>query len=133
MKSIKNLLIALCGLVVLAILNYAAIIFYLFWTVWWFDFLMHFLGGLIGGYFSVWLLIDSGSVFREPPTRKTSLMLVLILVWIFLIGWEGVEYFYKLPQPDASYPIDTAIDILVGTLGTLVAYFSTTSQSRQSS
>lgn len=103
------LLSALFLCAVLAVLNTWAIENHIFWVFVWFDVFMHFLGGLALGVFAVGLL----GTFR-PYLFVAGLALVFV-------AWEVVEYIFGIPR-EANYIFDTALDLLMDTLGAIGAY-----------
>ncbi|HEY4508106.1 MAG TPA: hypothetical protein VJJ55_00430, partial [Candidatus Paceibacterota bacterium] len=45
---------------VIALMQSAAIVFSLYWTLWWYDILLHFLGGIFIGLLVLWVRFLSG-------------------------------------------------------------------------
>ena len=86
--------------------------FYL--TVWWWDIPMHFLGGLWAGLFGLWF-------FKR--LKKSAPISTAITVAICIgISWEIFEYSFAVARSVfMSYPIDTAKDLLMDTLGGITA------------
>lgn len=85
---------------------------YLYWRWWWFDILMHFLGGiLIGG---IALIV---SEFTKLPLLPVT---VVALIGIG-IGWELFEWVFEL-YDTAWDPVDTSIDLIMDTLGAFLVY-----------
>lgn len=82
---------------------------FLYWRYVWFDILMHFLGGLALG------------VFLAAFLNAWRPMLFLVACTAILTGWELFEYLLGFPR-EANYVFDTALDLLMGTLGMLLAY-----------
>lgn len=96
-------------------LHYVAIIFYLYWTLPWFDILMHFLGGALIGY-GVYV---GGRLFNT----RLSFVQLITLVMIVGIGWEIFEYAVGL-APLSEYR-DTLLDLVLDFSGAAVAYYVT--------
>ena len=65
-------------IVLIAILNKAALSFFLYWKFWWFDIMMHFLGGLWIGGIVLWLYYLSGYVKNPVKTKKYIFWLSII-------------------------------------------------------
>ena len=65
-----------------------------YWTVTWFDKIMHFWGGVLAAilFYLIFPKIVFGGGFKE----NFSLNLVLVLSWTALVGvgWEWFEYYY---------------------------------------
>lgn len=93
----------------LALLEGWAVENFIFWRLEWFDVPMHYLGGLTLGTFAVafW--------HRHRPT-----VFALSLIVAF-VAWEVFEYIFGLPR-EANYAFDTALDLVMDTLGALTAY-----------
>lgn len=112
------------GLVVLLwVLNFIALSFYFYWTVGWYDFMMHFLGGLTIGILIAW--------FLGIEDRSLRLFLILfVLVMSVGIAYEIFEYVYGLTLSTEEYSLDTIHDLIMNAVGATAAYYLTTSRSR---
>lgn len=113
---------ALIGLI--AILNYYAFQFFWYWKFWWFDMIMHTLGGIWVGSFALWFYF-----FRKPtddPSPSKAFIFSISLAAISIIGvvWElfefSVDKFITLSRHD---PVDTASDLFFDVLGSIFAVF----------
>lgn len=103
------LIASLCLSTLLAFLHIWATNDFFYWKYAWFDILMHYLGGVTSAVFvSAFLL------------HKRDYLFIPLLVLIF-IGWEVFEYIFGLPV-EANYPVDTALDLLMDTLGAVTVY-----------
>ncbi len=105
---------------VTGILNIIGTKLYLYWTVTWFDMIMHFLGGLFVAlfFFSIFAFLKS----RLPYMEK----LVLGLIFSILVGlvWEYYEVIVGVTDlREAGYWSDTGMDIVMDTLGAIVGVF----------
>jgi len=110
------------GLIALiAILHILAIEFYLYWTLWWFDVLIHFLGGLWIGLSVLWFVFLSGYVTRFQLQYTNALILTLLSIIIVAVGWEVFEFFVESPLEE-NYMFDTITDLIMGTFGALSGY-----------
>ncbi|MCX6703738.1 MAG: hypothetical protein NTV02_03565 [Candidatus Zambryskibacteria bacterium] len=118
----KKIFYTMFGVLVLTgILNTLGTTLYLYWTVIWFDMIMHFLGGLFVSlfFFSLFSFFRSGLTYIEK--------LVLGLVFSVLVGlvWEYYELIIAVTDlADAAYWPDTGMDIVMDTLGALVGIVS---------
>lgn len=104
-------------LVILGVLNTIGVRLYLFWTVLWFDMIMHFLGGLFIAllFFSILSLLSSRLGYVE------RLVLGLMVVLLVGIAWEYYELVSGVTNlADRGYWSDTGMDIVMDTLGALV-------------
>lgn len=103
------------------ILNILGTALYLYWTVIWFDMIMHFLGGLFVSlfFFSLFSFFRSGFSYGEK--------LVLGLLFSVLVGlvWEYYELIVGVTDlREVGYWSDTGMDIVMDTLGALVGIVS---------
>jgi len=101
-----------CALIIsagLAVLHYYALTESLYWYYVWLDVPVHFIGGLAVAM----LLIGVLKVFRP---------------WVFLVGMAAVVAGWELFElaihttRETNFVFDTALDLLMGTLGALMAY-----------
>lgn len=105
-------------------LYYLGNLFYLPWTYWWYDIVLHFLVPLTGGLSLYWGFYQSGIIFRRRfESRFLSLALVFICVMAVAVGWEIFEYVNDLTDSHEGYPIDPIVDLAVGALGALLGGF----------
>jgi|SRR3989338_7145199 len=104
--------------VLLWVLNQVALAFYLYWTLDWYDIMMHFLGGLTIGVFLI-------CIFRIANVSTRSFLVVFLLAMFISIDWEIFEYVNDIVDPTENYAIDTAYDLVMDALGITAAYLST--------
>lgn len=90
----------------------AGLEFFLFWRLWWFDVLLHFLGGAWAALASAWALALFG--VRLSSARILGCALAIG------IGWEVLEYVLDFPREEA-YLLDLATDIVMDALGAVFA------------
>ena len=103
-------------------LYYLDSMFYLAWTYWWFDVLMHFLVSLTGGLGIFWGLFDSGIIFHNRfQSRSTMIILAFLCVLAIGIGWEVWEYVNGIIDSTESYALDTINDLILDSAGSLLA------------
>ena len=119
-----SLLYAGLGLVILVwVLNFIALTFYFYWTVGWYDYLMHFLGGLSIGVLAIWALkIENRSL--------KAFLVAFVSVMVVGVGWEIFEYLNGLTFSTESYKLDIAHDLIMDALGATTAYYGATSRSQ---
>lgn len=91
------------------VLQYYALQTYLYWYYPWFDVPMHFLGGLAIASFLV------GFWWRYAPLVYAFSFASIIVVW------ELFEFLAGMPR-EANYTFDTALDLLVGSVGAITIY-----------
>jgi len=114
---------ALALAVLLALLQAAAIAFYLYWSYWWYDVLMHFLGGLTGGLAAFWVLFHSGLFWRSMPSKKTATLATLFCLMTAGVLWEVMEFQYGMLDSFESYPLDVFNDLVLDASGALLAAY----------
>lgn len=104
---------------VIAGLHFTANMYYLYWAWWWFDILMHFLGGLFIGLSALWWLRFEVpiSIRRFFPKFLTTFTVVLIVG----IVWEVFEYVVGA-YGASNYVLDTTLDLVMDIAGMLAAY-----------
>lgn len=116
----RKLLIRLTSLILfIFFLNYAAMKFYWYSSLWWLDMPIHFLGGFWVGLLSVWLFPPQNMSFKS--VFKVSLM-------VFLVGflWEIFEIAVNDTLIHNPFNmLDTSSDLLFDLAGGLsaVIYF----------
>lgn len=97
------------------IVNFFATKFYWYSAIWYFDMIMHFLGGFWVGLVVLYFFIP----------KEISLRLILtILFWVFFvgIGWEMFEVLVdKVITQNSSNILDTVSDIFFDLVGGLSA------------
>ncbi len=126
-RIFKRFALALFGLFVV---NTVANLFYLYQNFSWFDQMMHFFGGAIGGLFLIWFFF---SKYQDFFVKKKFWKIVLInsLVFLFVaLVWEVMEFsvqdWFGIGHVLAEKK-DSVNDLLMGLLGNGVAllyYFS---------
>ena len=112
----------LIGLLILAgtlfVLNEFAVERYLYWHFWWYDIMMHFLGGVVIGGMAVWMHLR---FVRSAPLRSIVLT-VLASILLIGIGWEMFEYIIDPTYAQQANIVgDTILDLIMDTIGALVA------------
>ena len=99
---------------IVAVAHVVALNFYFYWTFWWFDLSVHFLGGLWVALTSLWISLFIYSE-KELDRRKTFF---IVFTAIVVVGglWEAFEYFAGI-SPGDNFIMDTTTDILMDLLG----------------
>jgi hypothetical protein len=117
----KQLFIILVLSLVLAMLNSYAQANFLYFRFWWFDIVMHFLGGLDVGLMSIWAYTYFVSTYCDQ--RKARLFLVTVLATLTIgVGWEAFESFVGIYLTEAHIVSDTLMDLCMDALGAVAAY-----------
>ena len=116
----KKLLIRLVFLILLIfLLNFLAMKFYWYLSIWYFDMPMHFLGG-------VWLGLASIYLFSLKDGSLKSIFKIFFIILLVGIGWEAFEILVnKLTIQDPFNTLDTISDICFDLAGGLftILYF----------
>ena len=128
MSHRSRLLSLIAGLIFLiASLHLAATLFSLYWTLWWFDIILHLLGGIFAGLLVLWLRFFSGYIGTSPvPPGKKLIPLVVLGVVGIGVGWEVFERLLGHTWSVEGYWLDTTVDIVLDLLGGMLAlgYFT---------
>jgi len=101
------------------VLHLLALYFYWYWMFWWYDILLHFLGGLWLGGTTLWFL---QYVRKKPFGRTAQYVIPLVAVIVIGLGWELFEFsldtFIIFQTNDI---IDTVADLFSDIAGGLTA------------
>lgn len=97
--------------------------------IWWYDIVMHFLGGAWVALFFLWAVTAGfGSRISPKPVYATfrSLMAgragALLAVIAFGVGWEILEVCLEFNGPwEPNYWFDSSIDLIMDSLGAVAA------------
>ncbi len=104
----------------IAILNNLGNEFFLYWKFWWFDIVMHFLGGLWVGLSALWFYSFSG-FFEDVRKDKPFIFLLSFLsVLVVGLGWEVFEFLIEIDFSN-NYISDTSLDLIMDILGGITA------------
>ncbi|WKZ26405.1 MAG: hypothetical protein QY304_03365 [Candidatus Paceibacterota bacterium] len=120
----KILKIILGLIVAIAILHTVAIYFYLYYELWWFDILMHFVGGFWTVLFFLWLLVFSGAFLLDVERKNPAILSFLATSFLVIVAvfWEIFELKFGLTSlNDFDYIQDTVSDIFSAFAGGLLA------------
>lgn len=115
-KYFWSMFVCLCSIAILHIIgtqeNY-------YWSTNWYDFPMHFLGGLWLALFFLWL----GS-WVSLPIAPSNVFRVFVFVLIVGIFWELYElYFHITDVSDHIYVWDTSHDLIMDITGGLIGWY----------
>lgn len=122
--SRERLLRTLAALVcVIAVFHIAATLFYLYWKFWWYDMLLHFLGGIFIALLVLWIRFFSGYFGVPPiPLQHKALRFALLATLCIGVGWEVFERALGHTWSVEGYWLDTSIDIALDVAGGLVGF-----------
>jgi uncharacterized membrane protein len=88
-----------------------------YWTISWYDIMMHFLGGFWLALSILWI--------NETKTLPFRMSLANVLFFVLVISalWELYELYFDMTfTSDPEYSFDTSLDFVMDTLGGLVAF-----------
>jgi hypothetical protein len=117
----RLLVTAFISVALMAIIHVIASKFILYWTVGWFDNVVHFMGGFSTGLFALWIYYLSGIFHPNVPTKKQIIIKSFLFVLVIGVGWEIFEYMNGLTQSTEGYPLDTFHDLVSDLAGALIA------------
>lgn len=103
---------------VILYLNAIALEHFFYWTYWWYDIVMHFLGGAFVGSATAWALVRFGVARGMTTTQRAYAALAAILV--VGIGWEVFEYVNGFFIGETNIFFDTTLDLIMDVIGALV-------------
>jgi len=117
-RSVSGIALIVLALTV-ALFQFLANYYYLYWLWWWADIVMHFLGGLLVSGFVLWW------IRFEVPERLRQRLPIFFTALIVIIGvgisWEIFEYLTN-SYSAVNYTLDTAMDLVMNIVGMMVAY-----------
>ncbi len=107
-----------------ALLHGAALAFFLYWKISWFDILPHFFGGMFASLLSVWVWYFSGYLGAHPlPKLRTLFVQFLLSAFVIGVGWEVFERVLNLMWSPEGYWTDSSLDVAFDVLGGVVSFF----------
>lgn len=120
-KSFSIILLVL--IYIIFALDLAANQYFLYWKLWWFDMVLHFLGGLWIALVSYYILFFSGYKRKFKKVKEKYSITILILVLVIGVGvlWEVFEYVMGA-VPKTGHILDTCLDLLMDIIGGSVGY-----------
>lgn len=106
--------------VVVAILHYLALQLYLYWTVDWFDIVMHTLGGFLISIFVLFVVISYSDFENLKRHRIFIVSLIIGLTLVVGLTWELWEIFVGFTDTLKDLG-DTVLDVIMDTVGAILA------------
>jgi len=108
--------------IIIAVFHYLCLVLFLYWTVWWSDIVMHFLGGLIIGLISIFIFYTSGLINLKK--ENTLIVFITTIGFVLIVGmsWELWEIFAGLTSI-LKDQTDTIIDLIMDIVGALASIF----------
>ena len=112
-KKLSKILIYLIFFIL--VVNFLANTFYWYSSIWWFDIVMHFLGGF-------WIGLSFFYLFPSRSNSPNSVFKILLFVFIVGISWEIFEILFNNILAQNPFDIlDTLSDIFFDLSGGLCA------------
>ncbi len=101
-----------------------ALRYFLFWRFWWFDIVMHFLGGFWLVLLCYYLLFFSNLKNKLILIKEKYSVLIISFSFVVGIGilWELYELVFAFPLKN-GYLFDTILDLVMDMLGWGIAYY----------
>lgn len=103
------------------ILNFIAGKLYWYSSIWWFDILMHFLGGFWLGLVFLWFLYND---LHKPQLSKDNFIKLILGVLFVGFGWEIYEIIVNDLLAKNTFDLfDTSLDMICDLTGGITAYY----------
>lgn len=109
-------------LAITASLYFIGFALYLYWVFWWYDIVLHFLGG-------AWALLAITWLFATVGKTHTWALQIGIVILIG-IAWEFFEALIGAPR-ESKYLFDTSLDLLMDVFGALFALWFVNRRTRR--
>ncbi len=118
----KKELLILVGVLIaaIAVINEIALYFHLFFQLWWFDAVLHFLGGVWVAFAALWVYFFSDYIKKRQYDSLTTFAVPILAVFFIGLLWELFEVIIGTPVAVTSY--DTVKDLIMDTLGGFAAH-----------
>jgi len=115
------LVLVAADLFILSLLDRIAFNYFLYWKLWWFDIVMHLIGGLAVGLLSGWAYLEQNQKsedgkmisLREVLIFNLSFAFVVTILWEFFELWADRIVRFSL--------FDSVKDVSFGVIGSLLA------------
>lgn len=122
MRRYRLLLLAFALIFIMGLLHIVGSFFYWYWNSFWFDALMHLLGGASVALFGIWVWYVSGLFEVSIPTKRSAMIAALVFALGIGIAWEFFEFVYGIANPvGGNYPVDTFHDVAFDFVGGVAA------------
>lgn len=117
MKTNSLLFSCLSVLVIVGLLHIAAEFFYFYWTIFWFDIMMHFLGGIAVGLATLWIISRENFFENSRNPILSTFFAALLSVLLVSFFWEVLEHLTGTAKAFEGYVFDTTMDTSAALLG----------------
>jgi hypothetical protein len=110
-------------LIILAGLHLSGSYYSWYWQFFWFDSVVHIVAGLWSALLILWLASVFGQINSLVEYKTKTFLIAFISALLIGVIWELVENYYQVTYISMDgYYFDTAMDILNGGLGGILAY-----------
>lgn len=113
-------------LIAVAVLNFLGTSFFLYWRIWGFDLLVHFLGGVWSAGIIIWIFYTLGFFSAGISSRIKVYIIGIVSGLVIGIIWEFFEIFIgNTVIGENQFLMDTITDLVADVLGawTITYYF----------
>jgi len=108
--------------IVVAVFHKIALSLELYWTVFWFDILMHFLGGALIALIALFFIYDKHFFNFEVKNKFIIFSIAVTSTLIVGLSWELWELYVGFTDIHLD-KFDTILDLIMDFLGSLAVYF----------
>lgn len=118
----KTYIPAILVLILVYVLHVSGSIFGFYNDIWWYDIMMHMLGGIGIALSAYWFL----KTISKNEIDKNIGIKVIVLTIVAGLLWEGIEAYYDIasaPIGSGAYYFDTVKDLIDDTIGGFIALF----------
>ncbi len=114
-------------IVLIGILNFYAYQSHWYWEFWWFDMIMHTLGGIWVASCALWFYYfrkTASDKLLQIPQKSSVFFIAIASIFVIGVGWELFEFnLDKFITFSIHDSIDTASDLFFDFLGSILAVF----------
>lgn len=116
MDTKRLLYIQLALVAVIGVLHLIGLEYFLYWRLWWYDILLHSLGGAWVALAALWFLTTIG--------WRVGTLQVLLATIVVGAGWEVWEFTFGIFGED-NYTFDTSLDMFMDMVGAVFVVWIT--------
>lgn len=118
----KTYIPAILVLILVYVLHISGSIFGFYNDIWWYDIMMHMLGGIGIALSAYWFL---KTISKNKIDKNIGIKIIVLTIVAGLL-WEGIEAYYDIasaPFGSRAYYLDTFKDLIDDTIGGFIALF----------
>jgi hypothetical protein len=118
-KLIKEALILV---LIIGGINFIASYFHWYWSIWWFDMPVHFMGGVFVGMLTIYLFYRKIGILTTKGQSLKALFVILAGTFVFGFMWEIFEFFVQgSTNGNLANIVDSVSDICFDLAGGIFA------------